>query len=394
MIGSTRGDEGGPPRDRLRVVHVIPDLGPGGAEQVLVHLLAGLDRDRFENRVVLLGDGDVGADRARAHGAVVAAMGLVPNRPDPRAVWRLRRTLVSWRPDVVQTWMYHANLVGGLAARSLRGTPTVWGLHQTDLPRGDIPWHTRAAARAGAHLSGRIPARIVCCAESTRREHVARGYAAGPMVVVPNGFPVSRLEPERRARARVALDLAADVPVLLRVGRFHPQKDHRSLLEAVADLRRRRPLVVLLCGTGVDPSNTILAGWVEELDLAETVRLLGPRDDVPTLHDAADVAISSSAFGEAHPLVLGEAMERARPVVATDVGDSAAMVGDAGRVVPPRDPRALTDALAGLLDADPDERETIGRRGRERIMTTYRVEQMVARYAEVYGAVARPTGRH
>jgi glycosyltransferase involved in cell wall biosynthesis len=143
----------------------------------------------------------------------------------------------------------------------------------------------------------------------------------------------------------------------------------------------------LLAGDGVEPHNTQLSAWIAETGVAERFHLLGARDDMHRLTAALDVALVSSAFGEAFPLVVGEAMACAVPCVVTDVGDAAFMVGDGGRVVPARDPAALAEAALELLTQRPQERAALGQRARERIASEFELSAVVARYADLYDEV-------
>src|SRR5581483_4094369 len=129
----------------------------------------------------------------------VAAAAMRPTVAGAAGVFRVRRLVRSTRPDVVQTWLYHADLIGGLAARSLR-IPVVWGVRQTAPDTAGNKRHTRLAAALGARLSSVVPARIVCNSEAARLDHVAMGYDASRMVVIPNGVDTDRFRPAIEAR--------------------------------------------------------------------------------------------------------------------------------------------------------------------------------------------------
>jgi hypothetical protein len=174
---------------RLRVVHVITGLGYGGAERMLERLLGALDPREFESAVWSLGGvGPIGA-RLTAQGIPVHALCLDPRLPSPLKVLRLARWMRAWRPALVQTWMYHADLVGGIAALLAGRVPTVWNLRQSTLERGRTRGTTLAVARACAMLSNVLPARIVSCIAlsvtppraSNASRTVSISNASGPM---------------------------------------------------------------------------------------------------------------------------------------------------------------------------------------------------------------------
>ena len=191
----------------LCVAHVITGLERGGAETALQRLLDALDPAEVASSVTSLTvDGAVGVE-LRERGVETTVLGLGgPLRTGP-AVGRLVGNLRRSRPDVVQTWMYHADLVGGLAARAARTPVVVWGIRQGDLDARTTTARTRAVARTCALLSHVVPDAIVCASTSAADAHRAVGYAADRMAVIPNGVPIPEHDPAARSRLRHELGL-------------------------------------------------------------------------------------------------------------------------------------------------------------------------------------------
>jgi glycosyltransferase involved in cell wall biosynthesis len=379
----------------FKILHIIVDLDPGGAEVMLYRLLTRTDRARFDSRVLSLTTEGVVAERIRALGVPAASLGMRRGSINPIAFFRLVHFLRKERPHLIQTWMYHADLLGGLAARLAGNIPVVWGIHHTNLEPGENKPGTLRIARLNAFLSKRLPRRIVCCSHSTREVHARAGYADDKMVVIPNGFDLSELRPDPAARQEVRreLEVGERAPLVGMVARFHPQKDHASFLEAAKILHGRLPDVrFLLCGDGVTCENRALSDRVRQAGLADHAHLLGMRGDAPRLLAALDVAVLSSV-GEAFPLVLGEAMACGVPCVSTDVGDAARIIGETGQVVPPRDPAALAAAVERVLNLEPDRRRELGMAARRRIEENYSLEKAAAQYQEIYREILRiPSG--
>jgi glycosyltransferase involved in cell wall biosynthesis len=375
----------------IRLVHVITDLDTGGAEMALHKLLSRLDRSRFDPVVVSLTDiGPVGK-RITSLGVPVEALGMRRGIPDPLAVPRLARRLKDLRPQVVQTWMYHADLIGGLASRLAGGAPIAWNIRHSDLPRGSARRLTLWTARVCAVLSRGLPRKIVCCSEASREVHVRLGYAPEKMVVIPNGFDLGLFRPDPVARLSVRKELGIPdgAPLVGLVARFHPQKDHRTFVRAAGLLRASLPGPhFLLCGERVDWDNDQLARWIDAAGGREGWHLLGLRTDVPRLVAALDVSVSSSFSGEGFPNVIGEAMAAGVPCVVTDVGDSAQIVGQTGTVVQPRDPGALAGACERLLGMAEAERGDLGLAARRRVVESYDLEEIVRRYEDLYQGLA------
>jgi glycosyltransferase involved in cell wall biosynthesis len=379
----------------LKIVHIITGLDTGGAELMLARMLAHSGRGATETAVISLTDIGPAGRSIEDAGIPVHALNMLRGVPDPRALVKLTRLLRSLRPDVVQTWLYHADLMGGLAAKLAGGIPVAWGLHLGNLAPELNKRSTLLTARACARLSGILPKSIVCCAESTRASHAEIGYRTDRMVVIPNGFDLDQFRPDAAARDRVRaeLGLTTDTELIGLVARFDPQKDHKSFVRAAGLLAQFRPDArFLFCGAGASWDNHLLASWIEAASLRNRVHLLGRRDDVAAIQAALDLACSSSR-GEAFPLAVGEAMASGIPCVATDVGDSALIVGNTGRIVPAGDPAAMAAAMTELLTLDPAGRHQLGARARRRIAERFSLERTLAAYDALYADLAQRTTR-
>lgn len=371
---------------RRKILHVIAGLNSGGAEMTLYRLLPRLQADSVV--VSLTGIGAVGR-KIQDLGVSVCSLDAARGRPDPRMLLRLARVIRRYEPDLIQTWMYHADLVGGLAAKMARRTPVVWNVRHSTLDPAGTKRTTLWTARACAAVSSLLPYSIVCCSRSALQEHVKLGYDSGKMVMIPNGVDSSafRPDPEARRSMRRSLDLDMDADVIGIVARFDPQKDHQTFFRAAAQLRADRPKVrFLLCGDGITWENEVIAEWIHELGLADNVRLLGHRDDVPRFIASLDL-LSLSSYTEAFPNVIAEAMACGIPCVTTDVGDARVIVGSCGVVVSPRDPSSLAAGWSALLNLPEGERNALKVRAQERIQANFSLHRTVAAYEELYDKV-------
>ncbi len=250
----------------MKIVHVITGLDTGGAELMLARMLERTDRSRFDSTVISLTDIGPTGQALEAVGTPVRALGMARGVPDPRALVALTRAMREIRPDVVQTWLYHADLLGGLAAKLAGGIPVAWGLHLGNLAPELNKRSTMLTSRACAKASRVLPTAIVCCAEATRTAHTAIGYRADKMVVIPNGFDLDRFRPDPNARESVRheLGLAPDALLIGLVARFDPQKDHKTSVRAAGLLAGLRPEArFVLCGGDVTWENQRLVAWIE-----------------------------------------------------------------------------------------------------------------------------------
>ncbi len=360
---------------------------------MLCRILSGMDSSRFENEVISLTDLGTLAEKIRAAGVPVRALGMQRGIPNPIAVARLLRWILRSKPQVVQTWMYHANLVGGLAARLVSDIPVVWSIHHANLDPQLNKRLTLWTVEGCARMSRWLPSCVVFVSQAALQLHARFGYAAKRMEGIPNGFDLREFGPDSAARLslRKELGIAGDAPVIGMAARFDPQKDHHNFIRAAGRLHAMIPGVhFLLCGRGVTHGNPELTEWIAEEGIQAHCHLLGERRDMPRLFSAMDIATSSSV-SEAFPLSVGEAMACGTPCVVTDVGDSALMVGETGRVVAPRNPGALAEAWHKLIEAGSEIRRRLGMAARRRVQQHFALPVVVERYQAIYAQLAGET---
>ena len=376
----------------MRVLFVSTGLATGGAEKQLAGLLALLHGKGVRVGVVSLASPGPVSKEIAAFGIPVWHLGLDHHWRLPLAAVQIVTLARRFRPDVMQGWMYHANLAAHWAARATGWrVPVVWGVRQSlyDIRR-EKPM-TQGVIRLSVRLSAQAAA-IVYNAEVARTQHEHIGFASSRGLVIGNGFDAERWQPDAQARlaVRAELGLAADTPLIGIIARYHPMKGHEVFLEAARLLVEEQPNVhFLLAGKGVMEDTPVFAQWLSEYPmLAGCVHLLGERRDIPRLTAALDVASSSSSWGEAFSNAIAEALLCAVPVVATAVGDASAIVGDAGRIVPPGDSQAMARAWRDLLAMDSNARCHLGMMGRDHVRAHFGRDAIVKRYLDLYREMA------
>lgn len=361
---------------------------------MLLKLLQQIDRSRFTPTVIsLIGLGEVGP-KIQALNIPVHSLDMSRGVPNPLVVLRLAKLLRQLQPDVVHTWMYHADLLGGLAARLAGFRKVIWCIRHSNLSKTENKRSTLWVVKACALLSHRVPVQIISCSQRAKEVHAAVGYAADKLHVIPNGFDLSHFVPDVAARAsvRAELGLAADVSLVGLIARFDSQKNHFGFVEAAARVHAQMPDVhFVLAGTGVDAANTALNSAIAVKGLQAHMHLLGRREDVPRLMASLDV-LASSSHGEAFPNVLGEAMACGVPCVVTDVGDSAEIVGDTGFVAAAGDMAGLARGLVDVLNYPPEQKTVLGEQARARVAARYEIGHVARLYEVFYERVARGDG--
>ncbi len=372
----------------MKVLHVIVDLNVGGAETMLRRLIDS-DVDSISNTTVvsLTTLGAIGevlcAQRVRVY-----ALGMTSIFSFPVTLWRLIRIIRKYRPEIVQTWMYHADLMGGLAA-IMTGCRVVWNIRSTAIPQGAMSmtyWLIRLCAIA----SYVIPARIICCAQTAKDAHIKLGYVINKMRVIPNGYNFTNFIPclNSRAKDRELFGFGVSDIVICTVGRFDPLKDFHNFISAASKLSAiRNDVKYVMVGRNVDASNATLIGWIENVGLTKKFLLLGERSDIPSVLSAIDIFCLSSV-NEAFPNVVVEAMAMSVPCVVTRAGDAAEILGDDEFVVPVQDSSALSDALLRLCNFSQTDRAMLGEKGAKKVRKDYGINEVRKKYEKVYAEVA------
>lgn len=373
--------------DQKVIVHIITGLSTGGAETVLYNLLSRTDQVKFKPVVVSLMDRGTLGDRISVLDIPVYTLGMQPGMlPTPDILWKLIRTVRRLQPSLIQGWMYHGNLAAQFASRFfLPKVPVIWGIHHSIAQLDAEKQMTQAIVKLSAKIS-HLPKKVVFVSQTSKAQHAALGYCPYNSCVIPNGFDTIQFQPscEARSEVRTSLGLAADTLLIGLFCRYHPMKDHANFFHAAALLTKKYANVhFLLAGTDITPKNQNLQQLIDNLGLSQ-VHLLGERSDIPQLMAALDIATLASAYGEAFPLVIGEAMACGIPCVVTDVGDSKWIVGDTGIVVPPKNSQALADAWQELIVLGTTARTALGKAARTRVQENFALDMVVAQYQALY----------
>ncbi|MDI1300847.1 MAG: glycosyltransferase [bacterium] len=370
----------------MKILHIIIGLNVGGAELMLKRLIESHRKNSgYEHSVVSLTDlGKIGP-LLQESGIEVTMLGMRSGLDAPVILYRLVNIIRIKKPDIVQTWMYHADLLGGLAARLCGCRSIIWGIRTTDVSAGGSKV-TIVIRKLCALLSRVVPSVIICAAEASRRSHVAIGYDEERMIVIPNGFDPAVLvaTDEQRAAIRLQHGIAPDELVVGSVGRFNPDKDHGSFIRAAGLLAARfSPVKFMLVGRDLDAGNRPLMDLVAASGCPERFILVGERQDIPACLKAMDIFCLHSRT-EGFPNVLGEAMTMGLPCVATDVGDAGYLLDEAGILVPPLNLLALAGGLEKMIMLSKTERAELGQKAQDRIHSFFTMQRTSERFAQVY----------
>lgn len=369
----------------MKILHVIVGLDVGGAEMMLKRFISASKEMQNVHHVVvsLTSIGKLG-QQLQEEGIEVHTLGMRSVFATPFALFRLKALISKLKADAVQTWMYHADLLGGLAGKLCK-RPVIWGIHSTYVADSGARV-TTMIMRLCARLSAWVPDKIICVAEKSRQVHVGYGYDAGKMVVIPNGIDISRFQIEGPGRdvIRNECGIRQDEILIGTIGRFNPAKDYECFIRAAGIVAEKNPKAkFLMVGLGLQENNDVIGSWVASTGHADRFILLGPRSDAPDCLAAMDVFCLSSRT-EALPTVICEAMAMQTPCVGTNVGDTAVLLDGHGIVVPRQNPEALADGLLDMIGQPKALRDVLGRKARKIIEEKYTIERARDSYIALY----------
>lgn len=365
----------------IEIAFLIRSLNYGGAERQLITLVKALDKRKFNITVLYFYSGGALEKDLQDSGINLICLEKRDRWDVGGFCWRLVRHLKRINPNVLYGFMGTSNLLTIFLKIFLPSTRMLWGVRASNVDLSRYDWLFRLIFKLEC-LFSRLADLIVVNSYAGQAYHLAHGFPAYKMVVIPNGIDTERFKPDKEARARVRAewDIAEDTILIGLVGRLDPLKDHPTFLKAAALLCQELENLRFVCvGSGLESYANELYSLSEEFGISNKVIWAGARTDMPAVHNSLDIAASSS-YTEGFPNVIGEAMACGVPCVVTDVGDSAWIVGDTGVVVGKQNPEALALGWVACLER---ERSVLGLKARSRIVENFSVKQLVKQTEEV-----------
>ncbi|MCH2244477.1 MAG: glycosyltransferase [Crocosphaera sp.] len=375
----------------MKLLFIITGLSTGGAEMMLYKLLDRINREQFDPFVISLtyeGESQI-SQRISDLDIPIYLLNINSKQEILQAIWRLINLVRKIQPDIIQGWMYHANLAAQFASLlTFQSVPTVWNIRHSVYSLKYEKSTTATIIKLLAKMSS-FPKNIIYVSHISAKQHEKLGYQDSKSVVIPNGFDTEVFTPSINARngLRRELGLTENAIVIGLIARYHPMKDHDNFLSAATLLLKKFPDIhFVLVGTGVQKENSGIVSLLSDFKLTHDphFHFLGERQDISKITAGFDIASLVSAWGEGFPNVVGEAMSCGVPCVVTDVGDSAWIVGETGKVVPPKDPEKLAQVWQEMIELGQEKRNQLGTLARQRIIENFSLDAIVEQYEELY----------
>lgn len=374
----------------MKVVHIITGLNNGGAEGVLYRLVT---HDQENEHIVismmdagkygpLLEENNIKNYCLRLNRGKISILPLV----------ELKNILKVEEPDIIQTWMSHADLLGGIVSKVLGHKNIIWNIRHSKLTFRASNIKTNAVVLTCMAMSNFIPKKILCCSERTYQDYAGHGYPKKKMTVISNGYEFDKFNTNSDSRKliRTELGLAKDTNLLGMIARYDPNKNHHGLLRSLKLVKESNDnFKVILVGRDLNDNNNIIKNKIRELGLEEDILLLNQRTDIPAVMNALDIKILSSISGEGFPNVLAEAMACGTLCVATNIGDSSIIIDDYGWVVEADNDKLLANAILEALELKQNSTEWNRMKvlAKKHIIDNFSISLMVEKYNRVWNNV-------
>lgn len=366
------------PASALRIVFLARSLGYGGAERQLGVLASGLQQRGHSVSVVTFYPGGELEPDLRSSGVRIRSLDKHGRWDVATFLARLHRVLREESPNVLHSYLGMANIIAGATRPLFPGVRVVWGERAANMDLSQYDWLSRFSTSLARVLSS-TPDLVIVNSRAAFEYAARHGYPRAKMVVIPNGIDAERFTPDPAARRRVREEWQVGTDRLVGlVARLDPVKDHRTFLSAAAHLAQDRRGVRFVCvGDGDAEYGRAMQRFASELGIADRVRWIPARPDMPAVYNALDIACVSSN-SESFPNVLGEAMACGVPCVATNVGDVAWLLGRPASIAPVGDARGLADRVRSLLDLDAESIAAVAREERAHVVAHFSVASLVA----------------
>lgn len=370
----------------MKIVFIVSGLSIGGAEGVLFNIIKRLRQNETSIHVISLTKlGEVGS-KIRAMEIPISVLNINTKLLPILGILKLIYLLKIIKPDIVQTWMYHADLIGGTTAKFFSNSPIFWGVRSADFLNAETKWSTKLCLRLCVLLSSVVPNTVIFNSQKGASFHSDLGYNNKKTVVIRNGIDLKKFKPLVRAREgiRSELNIPQRSPIVGMVGRFDPLKNHSGFINAAAMVVKEVPNAhFVMAGSKVDSSNFVLLELIKKNKLENNVHLLGTRKDMPFIMSSLDVCCLSSS-SEGCPNVLIEAIASGTPCISTDVGDVRFIINDHKWIVPIGDMAQLKEKIVLYLSLPEKIREQMSRNARKHALRNFDVEAMVNNYVNIY----------
>ena len=332
----------------MKILHIITGLGDGGAELTLFKIC----KYDTQNKHIVISLKDKGKYFSLLKKLGIEVYCLNMNIFSICKFFVLMKKINTLKPNIVQTWLVHADFLGGIAARLGGVKNIVWNIRYSNIEIGKSKLTTILIIRILSKLSYIIPSSIIIVSKMAKKIYKNKGYDEKKFKFIPNGydFSILKINKNQKKYFNKKFNIQKKIPIIGNVSRYDPQKDHLNLLKALSILRSKNiNFFCVLVGYNINKKNIQLVSDIKRLNLSKYVRLLDKNDNIPLVMNGIDLHVLSSCYGEGFPNVIAESMACGTPCITTEIGDAPFIVDKTGWVVPIKNPIKLSNAIEKAL---------------------------------------------
>ncbi len=368
----------------MKIIHIITSIDDGGAEKTLYKICK---YDTLNEHVVisLKGTGKY-YSLLKKLGTKVYCLNF--KFYSFRKFFNLIKLISFLKPDIVQTWLIHGDLIGGVAARIAGFKNILWNIRYSDLDREKVKLSSILFTKILAKLSFILPKSIVVVSKKAKKIYSNAGYDTKKLYFVPNGYDLKIFKNNKNQKLyfRTKFKIKKKIPLIGLVARYDPMKDHVNFLEAISILKKKNYLFFcILAGYRINKNNKELFYEIKKRKLTNSIKLLGQHKNISEFMNSLDLHVLSSKYGEGFPNVVAEAMASGTPCVATDVGDTKFIIGKTGWVVTKKNPKKLAKAIeSAIVEIQSKKWQIRCNKAKSRIKNNFDVEKMILSYNKIW----------
>ncbi len=368
----------------MKIIHIITSLGDGGAENTLYKICK---YDIFNEHVV------ISLKKSGKYFSLLNKLGVKVYCLNLKfysfhKFFILLNILQHLKPDIVQTWLVHADLIGGIAAKLVGVKRIIWNIRYSNFKIRKVKKLTIILLKFLSILSFWIPQLIIIVSKNAKKIFKEKGYDVKKLKFIPNGYDLSILKPDKVQKKNFCKKIKVKkyIPIIGNVARYDPKKDHSNLIRALSIIRSKKiSFVCYLFGSNINKKNTELVSEIESLHLSKYIKLSNQNNNISEVMNGLDIYIQSSSYGEGFPNVVAEAMACGTPSIVTNVGDASFIVGKTGWVVPPNNPKKLATAIEkALFEFGTKKWKKRSIKARLRIQKNFQISKMLKSYNKLW----------
>lgn len=371
----------------MKIIHIITGLNDGGAEHTLYKVCK---YDTLNNHIVISLTGP-GKYYSLLKQLKVKVFYLNASFLSIHKFYTLIKLIRFFKPEIVQTWLVHADLIGSIAAKLACCDKIIWNVRYSDFKIGKAKLPTIIIVKILSKFSFFLPIKIVINSKKAKKIYEIEGYDKKKLHYIPNGYDLSILKPNnlKKINFKKKYSLKKNIPLIGNIARFDPKKDHINLIKALSLVRLKNSnFLGIFLGSGIDNDNKLLVSEIKKLNLSKNIKLIGQNNNIAEAMNGIDIYVQSSSYGEGFPNVVAEAMSCGTPCVVTDVGDAALIAKKSGWVVPPNNPKKLANAIEkALIETGNIRHKKRSVKARSIIKSKFDIKNMLNLYNKLWNKV-------